>query len=97
MTNLLTFVHSGPVPASTQDTIIAVPDLVSRAQPTSHRLLWKNTAPGVEIIGSKKLRILSVGDSITAGFPWHGDGNGYRGKLRENLSSKSINLARTLL
>jgi hypothetical protein len=97
MANLLTFAHSGPVPASTQDTIIAVPDLVSRAQPTSHRLLWKNTTPGVEIMGSKKLRILSVGDSITAGFPWHGDGNGYRGKLRENLSSKSINLTRTLL
>ncbi|CAI6094527.1 unnamed protein product [Clonostachys chloroleuca] len=96
MANLLTFAHSGPVPSSTQDSIIAVPDLVSRAQPTSHRVLWKNTAPGVEIKGSKKLRILTIGDSITAGFPWRGDGNGYRGKLREDLSKNDVVFAGTI-
>lgn len=65
----------------------AAPGLVTKSLPTSYHLLWGNAEPGKEIKGSKKLRILTVGDSITVGFPNDGDGNGYRETLRNDLSS----------
>jgi hypothetical protein len=55
-------------------------------------LIFKNTPPGKAIKPGTELRILPFGDSITYGFLSDqdgGDGNGYRLRLRENLSSKS--------
>jgi hypothetical protein len=54
-------------------------------------LTFKNTPPGKAIKPGTELRILPVGDSITYGFLSDldgGDGNGYRLRLREDLSSK---------
>lgn len=54
-------------------------------------LTFKSTPPGKAIKPGTELRILPVGDSITYGFPSDldgGDGNGYRLRLREDLSSK---------
>ena len=51
-----------------------------------------NTAPGKPIKPGTELRILTVGDSITYGFLSDqdgGDGNGYRLRLRQYLSSKA--------
>lgn len=50
---------------------------------------YKNAAPGKTVQDGKKLRILTIGDSITVGFLSNqngGDGNGYRRRLRDNLS-----------
>lgn len=55
-------------------------------------LIFKNTPPGEVIKPRTELRILPVGDSITYGFLSDqdgGDGNGYRLRLRETLSSKN--------
>lgn len=55
-------------------------------------LIFKNTPPGKAIKRETELRILPVGDSITYGFLSDqdgGDGNGYRLRLREDLSSKN--------
>lgn len=55
-------------------------------------LIFKNTPPGKAIKPGTELRILPVGDSITYGFlsgQDGGDGDGYRLRLREDLSSKS--------
>lgn len=54
-------------------------------------LKYKRTPPGKQIKKGVELRILPVGDSITVGFLSDrdgGDGNGYRGKLQSDLSSK---------
>lgn len=54
-------------------------------------LQYKATAPGKRVQSGKKLRILTIGDSITVGFKSDekgGDGNGYRLKLRNDLSGK---------
>ncbi|CCF38733.1 carbohydrate esterase family 3 [Colletotrichum higginsianum] len=51
----------------------------------------KGVAPGQAVKPGTKLRILGVGDSITVGFLSErdgGDGNGYRLKLQQDLSSK---------
>jgi hypothetical protein len=69
------------VPNNTQP-IIAIP----------FPLAFKNTPPGKAIKPGTELRILPVGDSITYGFLSNqdgGDGNGYRLRLREDLSSKT--------
>lgn len=55
-------------------------------------MTFKNTPPGKAVKPGTELRILPVGDSITYGFLSDldgGDGNGYRLRLREDLSSKS--------
>lgn len=55
-------------------------------------LTFKNTPVGKAIKPGTELRILPVGDSITYGFLSDmdgGDGNGYRLRLREDLSSKT--------
>lgn len=55
-------------------------------------LIFKNTPPGKAIKRGTELRILPVGDSITYGFLSDqdgGDGNGYRLRLRDDLSSKN--------
>ncbi|KAJ0382419.1 hypothetical protein COL922a_012611 [Colletotrichum nupharicola] len=56
-------------------------------------LKFKGTKPGQAIKPGTALRILGVGDSITAGFLSDldgGDGNGYRMKLRQNLSKHRL-------
>jgi hypothetical protein len=49
---------------------------------------YKKTEPGHKVKNGIKLRILTVGDSITAGFA-DADGKGYRKNLREDLSGES--------
>ncbi|EFQ28945.1 GDSL-like Lipase/Acylhydrolase [Colletotrichum graminicola M1.001] len=59
----------------------------------SSPLSFKYTKPGQEIKPGTTLRILGVGDSITVGFLSDidgGDGNGYRLKLRDNLSKDRV-------
>jgi hypothetical protein len=57
-----------------------------------HEVLYRSGFPGgIDMAGGADLRILTVGDSITAGFLSRddgGDGNGYRKKLKDNLSRK---------
>ncbi|KAL6900231.1 carbohydrate esterase family 3 protein [Trichoderma evansii] len=56
-------------------------------------LIFKNTPPGKAIKPGTELRILPVGDSITYGFLSDlegGDGNGYRLRLREDLSNDIV-------
>ncbi|KAK1517628.1 GDSL-like Lipase/Acylhydrolase [Colletotrichum costaricense] len=56
-------------------------------------LKFKGIRPGQGVKPGTTLRILGVGDSITVGFLSDiegGDGNGYRLKLREDLSSGSV-------
>ena len=58
----------------------------------SHVLKYKKTEAGKAVKKGTKLRILPVGDSITVGFPSEqngGDGNGYRGQLKKDLSGES--------
>ncbi|SCV53587.1 related to acetylxylan esterase [Fusarium fujikuroi] len=58
------------------------------AQEENAFLSFKGTPPGKAVQDGVKLRILSVGDSITVGFGKGKDGNGYRKRLGKNLSSK---------
>ncbi|KZL63616.1 gdsl-like lipase acylhydrolase [Colletotrichum incanum] len=61
-------------------------------------LSFKNTKPGRAIKPGTSLRILGVGDSITVGFLSDidgGDGNGYRLKLRDDLSKDRVVFAGT--
>ncbi|KAM0246073.1 hypothetical protein ACHAQJ_010353 [Trichoderma viride] len=56
-------------------------------------LSFKNTAPGKAIKPGTELRILPVGDSITYGYLSDqngGDGNGYRLRVREELSKDKV-------
>lgn len=62
------------------------------SRPPAIPLRLTNTAPGKPIKPSTELRILAVGDSITYGFlsdQNDGDGNGYRLRVRQYLSSKT--------
>ncbi|KAM0450485.1 hypothetical protein ACHAO4_006461 [Trichoderma viride] len=62
-------------------------------------LIFKNTPPGKAIKPGTELRILPVGDSITYGFlsgQDGGDGNGYRLRLREDLSNDTVVFAGTV-
>ncbi|KAF4965458.1 hypothetical protein FSARC_6760 [Fusarium sarcochroum] len=54
--------------------------------PASEYLSYQGTPSGQEIQGGVKLRILSVGGSIVLGFGPGTDGNGYRKRLRDDLS-----------
>ncbi|EQB54719.1 GDSL-like Lipase/Acylhydrolase [Colletotrichum gloeosporioides Cg-14] len=61
-------------------------------------LKFKGTKPGQVIKPGTTLRILGVGDSITVGFLSDldgGDGNGYRMKLRQNLSNDRVSFIGT--
>ncbi|KXH27945.1 GDSL-like Lipase/Acylhydrolase [Colletotrichum nymphaeae SA-01] len=61
-------------------------------------LRFKGIRPGQGIKPGTTLRILGVGDSITVGFLSDiegGDGNGYRLKLREDLSKDRVVFAGT--
>ncbi|KAF4777666.1 GDSL-like Lipase/Acylhydrolase [Colletotrichum scovillei] len=61
-------------------------------------LRFKGVRPGQGIKPGTTLRILGVGDSITVGFLSDiegGDGNGYRLKLREDLSKDRVVFAGT--
>ncbi|KAI8316014.1 Multidomain esterase [Colletotrichum sp. SAR11_59] len=61
-------------------------------------LKFKGTKPGQAIKPGTNLRILGVGDSITVGFLSDldgGDGNGYRMKLRQNLSNDRVSFIGT--
>jgi hypothetical protein len=54
-------------------------------------LKYKETEPGKPVKEGTKLRILPVGDSITVGYGSErngGNGNGYRGQLKNDLSGK---------
>ncbi|KAF4453357.1 hypothetical protein F53441_3953 [Fusarium austroafricanum] len=53
-------------------------------------LSYQGTPPGKEVQGGVKLRILSVGASITVGFGKGTDGNGYRKRLRDDLRNKVV-------
>lgn len=66
----------------------------------SYVLKYKKTEAGKAVKKGTKLRILPVGDSITVGFPSEkngGDGNGYRGQLKKDLSGESSKSELTLL
>ncbi|TFA99008.1 hypothetical protein CCMA1212_009253, partial [Trichoderma ghanense] len=72
--------------------------VVSNVQPPAIPLKLVNTAPGKPIKPGTELRILPVGDSITYGFLSDqdgGDGNGYRLRLRQNLSKDKVVFAGT--
>lgn len=58
------------------------------AQEENGFLSYKGTQPGKVVQDGVKLRILSVGDSITVGYGKGTDGNGYRKRLRKDLSGK---------
>ncbi|KAK1671232.1 GDSL-like Lipase/Acylhydrolase [Colletotrichum godetiae] len=61
-------------------------------------LKFKGARPGQRIKPGTTLRILGIGDSITVGFLSDidgGDGNGYRLKLREDLSNDRVVFAGT--
>ncbi|KAL0937195.1 bkrf1 encodes ebna-1 protein [Colletotrichum truncatum] len=61
-------------------------------------LKYEATKPGQPVKPGTTLRILGVGDSITVGFLSDldgGDGNGYRLKLRQNLSRDCVAFAGT--
>lgn len=68
---------------------VAIPAPVSYDVDTV--LHFGNAPAGKQIAGGRELRILPVGDSITVGYlsDQGGDGDGYRRKLRDDLSSKS--------
>ncbi|KAF4428276.1 acetylxylan esterase [Fusarium acutatum] len=53
-------------------------------------LSFKGMPPGEVVQDGVKLRILSVGDSITVGFGKGTDGNGYRKKLGKDLSGNEV-------
>lgn len=55
-------------------------------------LKYKEIEAGESVKKGTKLRILPVGDSITVGYLSDrngGDGNGYRGQLKKDLSGRS--------
>lgn len=56
-------------------------------------LSFKGTPPGKAVQDGVKLRILSVGDSITVGFGKRTDGNGYRKRLGHDLRGKSTSFS----
>ncbi|KAL4861685.1 SGNH hydrolase-type esterase domain-containing protein [Aspergillus spectabilis] len=61
-------------------------------------LLPTRAEPGIAVKPGTKLRILCVGDSITVGFLSDrngGDGDGYRRRLRDNLSEDEVVFAGT--
>ncbi|KAJ6438913.1 Lipase 1 [Purpureocillium lavendulum] len=74
-------------------------DPVDPSTLTAHDALrYKGTKPGVSIKPGTELRILGVGDSITVGFLSNrngGDGNGYRLKLRNDMSNDTVVFAGT--
>ena len=75
----------GLAPISLLNT--AIKNLTVTLKGGRHTLKFNGIVPGQSIKHGVKLRILGVGDSITVGFPSDGDGNGYRAKLKEDLSS----------
>ncbi|KAM0426176.1 hypothetical protein ACHAPT_008521 [Fusarium lateritium] len=61
-------------------------------------LQYNETEPGKAVKDGVKLRILAVGDSITAGFASEkngGDGDGYRRRLKDDLSKNKAVFAGT--
>ncbi|KAG7411339.1 Multidomain esterase [Fusarium oxysporum f. sp. rapae] len=60
------------------------------AQEENDFLSYKGTQPGKVVQDGVKLRILSVGDSITVGYGKGTDGNGYRKRLRKDLSGNEV-------
>ncbi|KAF5619593.1 lipolytic G-D-S-L family [Fusarium tjaetaba] len=61
-------------------------------------LKYKETEPGEAVNKGTELRILPVGDSITVGYLSDrkgGDGNGYRGQLKKDLSGDKVVFAGT--
>ncbi|CCT67685.1 uncharacterized protein FFUJ_14670 [Fusarium fujikuroi IMI 58289] len=61
-------------------------------------LKYKETEPGEAVKKGTELRILPVGDSITVGYLSDrkgGDGNGYRGQLKKDLSGDKVLFAGT--
>ncbi|KAG5808825.1 hypothetical protein H9Q71_006708 [Fusarium xylarioides] len=61
-------------------------------------LKYKETEPGEAVKKGTELRILPVGDSITVGYLSDrkgGDGNGYRGQLKKDLSGDKAVFAGT--
>ncbi|KAI7770376.1 hypothetical protein LZL87_002747 [Fusarium oxysporum] len=60
------------------------------AQEENDFLSYKGTQPGKVVQDGVKLRILSVGDSITVGYGKGTDGNGYRKRLMEDLSGNEV-------
>ncbi|KAM3509332.1 hypothetical protein MY10362_000667 [Beauveria mimosiformis] len=58
---------------------------------------FRSTPPGRKIDSGVELRILPVGDSITVGFGSEigGDGDGYRRRLRDDLSENKVVFAGT--
>ncbi|KAL6856682.1 carbohydrate esterase family 3 protein [Trichoderma novae-zelandiae] len=72
--------------------------VIGHVQPPVIPLRLINTAPGKPIKPGTELRILTVGDSITYGFLSDqdgGDGNGYRLRLRQDLSKDKVVFAGT--
>ncbi|KAF5721987.1 acetylxylan esterase [Fusarium mundagurra] len=59
-------------------------------QEENNFLSFKGTPPGQVVQDGVKLRILSVGDSITVGFGKGTDGNGYRKRLGNDLSGNQV-------
>ncbi|KAF5684210.1 acetylxylan esterase [Fusarium circinatum] len=59
-------------------------------QEESGFLSFKGTPPGKVVQDGVKLRILSVGDSITVGSGKGTDGNGYRKRLGKDLSGNEV-------
>ncbi|KAF5238252.1 hypothetical protein FAUST_5619 [Fusarium austroamericanum] len=68
-------------------------------KPTGNIVLkYKETEPGEAVKKGTELRILPVGDSITVGYlsdRQGGDGNGYRGQLKKDLSGDKVIFAGT--
>ncbi|KAF5626377.1 acetylxylan esterase [Fusarium sp. NRRL 25303] len=60
------------------------------AQEENDFLSFKGTPPGKAVQDGVKLRILSVGDSITVGFGKRTDGNGYRKRLGHDLRENEV-------
>lgn len=63
--------------------------------PTTAYLSYEGSKPGKSVKAGTELRILCVGDSITFGrqkADGGGDGNGYRLRLKDDLSSKTKKL-----
>ncbi|KAH7202150.1 SGNH hydrolase-type esterase domain-containing protein [Fusarium oxysporum] len=61
-----------------------------RAQEEKNFLSYKGTKPGKVVQDGVKLRILSVGDSITVGYGKGTNGNGYPKRLRKDLSGNEV-------
>ncbi|KAF4339874.1 acetylxylan esterase [Fusarium beomiforme] len=61
-----------------------------KARDSNEFLSFKGTPPGEVVQDGVKLRVLSVGSSITVGFGPGTDGNGYRERLRDDLSENEV-------